>query len=83
MPAHDEYVRQMIYNLVRNYFEMNEDLEFEGARKSKLKMIDYRPTPPSEADLRARYRFVDWSKTDLYLKGFGDKAVNVIFDIVP
>lgn len=83
MPVHDEYVRQMIYHLVRNYFELNEDLEFEGARKAKLKMVDYRPTPSLEADLRDRYRFVNWSKTDLYLKGFGDEAVKVIFDILP
>jgi SIR2-like domain len=80
MPVHDEYVRQFIYNLVRNYFEVNEDLEFNGARKVKLKMVDYRPTPESKADYKNRFQFVDWNKTDLFLNGFGEDAIPVIFD---
>ena len=42
-------------------------------------MIDFRPDHYSLIDLKNRYRFVDWKRVDLYVKGFNDESVEMLF----
>jgi len=79
LPGHDEYVRQSIYGLVHNFQHANLDLEFQGRRKTKLKLIDYRPDDASQREYRERFRFVDWARADVAFQGFGDSAVEMLF----
>jgi hypothetical protein len=79
LSGHDEYVKHSIYRLVDNFLNANQDLEFEGRRKTKLKVIDYRPDEESRREFLDRYRFVDWTRTDLFLEGFGESAVEMLF----
>jgi hypothetical protein len=79
LSGHDEYIKQSLYRLIDNFLNANQDLEFEGRGKTKLKMIDYRPDDQSKREFLERYRFVDWSRTGLFLEGFGDAAVGMLF----
>ena len=79
LPSHDEYVKQVIYRLVVNYQETEQEVPLLGLKKGNFKMIDFRPDHDSLMDLKNRYRFVDWNRTDLYVKGFNDESVEMLF----
>ena len=80
MPNHDNYLRQALYSIVQNYQTSWWDLEFpNGARKTRLKLIDLRTTDEERRHLEERYRFIDWSKAVKHLSGFNNDAVDLIF----
>jgi hypothetical protein len=79
LPLHDDYARQAIYRLVRNYQEIYWEEEMLGSRKSPLALVDFRP---SEAELRSfklRYGFVDWTKSYCCMDGFKRETLRVLF----
>jgi hypothetical protein len=78
MPLHDEYVKQSIYSMVRN-FQESDNVESLGYKKSKLKIVDFRLNEEEAKNLKQRFRFVDWSNTELWLKGFDNDAVTFLF----
>ena len=79
LPYHDEYLRRIIYQMVRNYQESWWDDDFAGTKKAKLKIIDLRTTESEKVTLANRYRFVDNSKAIWYFDGFGENAVARLF----
>jgi hypothetical protein len=79
LPAHDEYLRQVLYRVCSNYTEVWWDEGFAGRFKSTLKLIDRRSTADQAAHLRDRYRFLNWERTELFLDGFGPEAVDLLF----
>jgi hypothetical protein len=76
LPDHDEYIRQPLYWLIRN-FQNYEEPEME--KKSRLKIIDYKQSGEEIGEFKNHYRFVDLSKTDSYFGGFCEDALNIIF----
>lgn len=76
LPAHDEYIRQALYSVVRNFQYVKLGKSW---RKSKLVMVDFRQTDDAIADYRRTYSFVNWQRTNLILNGFCHDALPVIF----
>jgi hypothetical protein len=79
LPSHDEYVLQALYSLTRGYTDNWWNQEFVGKLKLPLRIVDLRPSEKDRQALRERYRFVDWSRTEPFFKGFGEAAVTFLF----
>ena len=75
LPLNDEYARQVLYHVFSNYTGYEPDLEFESRKKTPIRILDSAPQGDSGADIRNRYRFADWSKTDLRLDGLTESTV--------
>lgn len=77
MARHDEYIRQPIYHLIRNYqYENKTPL---GSPKSKLVMVDDRPNEVSKSNYRDTYSFVNWEKSIEHFQGFDEQAIRKIY----
>jgi len=72
---HDDYARQVIYTIVRNYQRVEWDSEIAGRKKTPLLLCDLRQTADEESEFRKRYAFVDWSRAETDLGGFGDNII--------
>jgi len=75
LPPHDVYARQGLYDVFSNYTGYEPDLAFQSRRKTRTRILDCRPDSDSGADIRTRYRFADWRRTDLRLDGFNEKSL--------
>jgi len=74
LPKYDDYALQAIYHVARNYLHVEPDLSVDGRRKTKVRIIDYRKTDEQALQLRERYRFLDWGRTETWLDGFSEEA---------
>lgn len=79
LPNHDEYIKQGIYALVRNYQEYEWDYEWFGNKKTKLKLIDIHNSETELNSYKERYQFIDYDKSEIYSNGFDTDAVKLIF----
>ena len=80
LPSQDEYARQAVYTIVRNYQEnygWNEDL-FDR-RKSPLVLVDLCQDEESLRRLEDSFKFVNWDRAQLIRSGFGSEAVASMF----
>ena len=77
---YDAYVRQAVYEVVNNFQNAEPDLEFGGQRKSRLKIVTRCQDAAKVEGLKTRYAFVDWSRTDLHVEGFNEKAISLLFE---
>ncbi len=75
LPEADQYARQAMYYLFNNYLGFEPDLEIMGNRKAPIRILDSAPVGDSGIDIRGRYRFADWSRTDLNLNGFNEDTL--------
>ena len=78
LPSQDEYARQIIYRLVRNYQNYHWEKGELQHNKSPLVVIDYRKSTKAEKDFRNRYAFIDWTKAETYLGGFDKQALDLL-----
>ena len=74
VPKYDEYAMQAIYHIARNYQYYEPNLEHNGRKKTKVRIVDFRRTPRSVAELRNRFRFLDWSRTETWFDGFSEES---------
>ncbi len=79
LPFHDEYARQVLYRLVRNYQRDYWNQDIVGKRKAPLVLVDYRLSGPSRDDFRRRYAFVDWNKATCCFDGFTKETLIHLF----
>lgn len=79
LPEQDNYARQAIYRLVRNYQRANKDIESLGYKKSPLVIVDLRRTKGEMEEFKRRYAFVDWTRAVSYFNGFDEEALELIF----
>ena len=77
LPPQDDYARQAVYTLVRNYHWEEEIL---GKRKSPLVIVGYCEDDEQLQGFKGRYRFVDWKRAVLHTDGLNERAVELIFD---
>jgi len=77
MPEHDEYVRLPLFSLIQKF--QNYD-PAPLLKKRKLKIVDLRNDEKGLSLYKTRYSFVDWDRTDCCFEGFGQKAVDMIFE---
>lgn len=79
LPPQDEYARQAIYRLVRNYQDVSWGKAWDdvGHKKTPLVLIDHRPSPAGQEALKSRYAFVDWQKAETCFTGFDENALSL------
>jgi hypothetical protein len=80
LPPYDVYARQALYHVFRNYTGYAPDLEINGRKKRRVRILDSRPDGDSGTDIRSRYRFADWRRTDLRLDGFNDESLEWLME---
>jgi hypothetical protein len=80
LPAYDVYARQALYHVFSNYTGYEPDFELNGRKKTRARILDCRPQGDSGADIRTRYRFADWSRTDLRLDGFCENSLKWLLE---
>jgi len=74
LPKHDEYIRQPLYQLIRNF------QHYKSIDKYNLKMIDYKKNQKEVREYKRKYRFVNPGKTDYYFDGFNKNALDLLFE---
>lgn len=79
LPKHDEYARQILYQIVLNYQQFEWEEEVLGFRKEPLVVVDYRPDEESRAAFMKRYAFIDPHKATFHFDGFNEAAIPKIF----
>jgi hypothetical protein len=79
LPAHDAHARQAIYRLTGNYTHYQPDLEIGGVKKLPLRIVNLARNASDVEEFRSRYGFIDWSRTETFLDGFGDAALEFVF----
>ncbi len=75
LPNYDEYARQALYHLMRNYTEVEPELELNGVAKRPMRIIDY--CQPGESDwlIRKSYSFLNWQRTEVNSSGLSANSV--------
>jgi hypothetical protein len=79
-PRQDDYARQVIYSLVKNYQGTFWEEGLFGKKKFPLVLVNLCQNDEQLRSLKERYRFVDWNRTILHKDGFNRKALRLIFD---
>jgi len=74
-----ERYNRAIYSLVKNYQVVNWGKEMYGQKKSPLVLVDCKTTEKDIEDYKKNYRFVDFRKAELHMKGFDLEAIEKIF----
>jgi valyl-tRNA synthetase len=75
LAAHDDYARQAIYTMVRNYQHVEWGNEILGKKKSPLLLCDLQESEDAKTKFRRRYAFVDWAKAETEFEGFNEKVI--------
>lgn len=75
LPHHDDYARQVIYRLVKNYQQSYWSEDVLGLRKTPLVIVDLRQPGKEQEEFLRRYAFVDWSKAKADFGGFGEASL--------
>jgi hypothetical protein len=70
LPQHDDYARQVMYRLVKNYQDIPYEPSWTTKRKEPLVLVDRRDTDIEINDYRCRYSFVNWKNTRTHFEGF-------------
>jgi hypothetical protein len=77
LPEHDDYARQVIYEIVDNYQRVPLKMVSVGIlERDPLLIVDLRRDDAAIADIKSTYSFVDWSRAELHLDGFGPAVLD-------
>jgi hypothetical protein len=79
LPGHDEYIRQILYNMVSNYQQYSWNSEIFGVKKSAVKFVDYKLDDIEKQIYKSRFGFSDPSKSEYWFEGFSDESINFLF----
>ncbi|QBQ53381.1 SIR2 family protein [Nitrosococcus wardiae] len=80
LPPYDEYAKQALYHLIRNYTEFEPNLELGGLRKSPIRILDYVPSGESDWRIRRNYSFINWERCELMTTGLSLEGVEWIME---
>jgi hypothetical protein len=78
LSQHDEYARQVIYRLVKNYQNLSYEPSWTKKRKEPLILVDRRHTDTEIDDYRRRYSFVDWGNARAHFDGFDANFIETL-----
>lgn len=78
LPDYDNYAMQVLYHIARNYQYFEQDLEYEGRKKTKIRIVDHQSTYKDQKRFRKRYRFLDWERTEALYTGFESSSADWI-----
>lgn len=76
MATHDDYVRQAVYAMARNY----QNVEWWNQtmlekRKEPFLVVDYQTVPEKIAEYKKRYAFLEQEKTEFHFNGFNQEIL--------
>ena len=80
LPKHDEYIRIALYQMISSYQQSWWNDKMFDVLKDYVRLIDCRKSDDSIDEYKHRYSFVDPEKSVYMFDGFGDKAIEFIFD---
>ena len=75
LPEYDDYAKQAIYEIASTYQKSNKKWDFSNLEKTPIRFIDFRPTVKGVNQLKKNYRFLDWSRTELWKMGLTTDAI--------
>jgi hypothetical protein len=78
LPRQDEYARQIIYRLVRNYQDVRQHEGLSEHKKGPVVLIDLRKTAKAQQEFRSNYSFVNWSTAQICFDGFDENALALL-----
>jgi len=78
LPSQDEYARQVIYRLVKNYQTTYWENDVWTHKKTPLVLVDLRKSAQEKQEFQSRYAFVDWDRAETYFEGFDKKAIGLL-----
>ena len=78
LPPYDEYARQALYHLMRNYTEYEPGLELNGIIKRPARIIDYCTPGASDGQIRMNYSFMNWDRCKLNTSGLTIESIDWI-----
>jgi hypothetical protein len=78
LPRQDDYARQVIYRLVKNYQTTYWQEEVWLHKKTPLVLVDLRKSAEGKKEYQRRYAFVDWGRAETYFGGFNEKALELL-----
>lgn len=76
LPHYDEYARQALYHLMRNYTEYEFDIEMMGLKKSPVRILDYSKPGSSNWQIRKNYSFMNWERCEINTSGLTVDAID-------
>ena len=81
LPEHDDYARQVIYEIADNYQNVPLEMISSGiVERDPLLIVDLRSSDLAIANIKSTYSFVDSSRTEWYLDGFGPTVLDWLRD---
>jgi len=80
LPQHDDYIRQILYNVISNYQESWWDQKFLDVLKDDVKFVDFRGDEAGIKEYVARYVFSNPKKSKFWFNGFSADAVQFLFN---
>jgi hypothetical protein len=79
LSAPDDYVRQIIYTITKNYQKAGWGDDWLGkGKKTPMLIIDYQDSEAQQDEFKKRYAFVDWSRAQIRFDGFNPTTVELI-----
>ena len=79
LPAHDEYIRIGLYQMLSNYGSWWNERMLDNRLKDYARFVDYRTSEEQIADYHLRYRFADPERSRFNFGGFGPDAIDFLF----
>lgn len=79
LPSHDDYCKQALFRMVRNYQDSWWDVEWPGKlKKSPVLLIDRQDDDTRRKAFLSRFRFIEPHKAKFHFSGFNNQALALI-----
>ena len=79
LAPHDDYARQVLYTITKNYQKYHWGIEELGmGKKTPMLIVDFQADEKSQNAFRERYRFVDWSRAAMNFGGFNQDILGLL-----
>lgn len=80
LPLHDEYIRIALFQMISNYQQSWWNEKLLDHLKDNVRLVDFRSDSTVVEEYKRRYGFVDPARSDYMFSGFGNDAIEFLFD---
>ncbi|MEQ9059452.1 MAG: SIR2 family protein, partial [Gammaproteobacteria bacterium] len=78
LPAHDEYIRIGLYQMISNYQYSWWDEPLLDVLKDYVRLVDLKQAESDVSDFKKRYQFLEHERTKFYFDGFNSSAIDFL-----
>lgn len=79
LPSHDDYAKQALFKMFRNYQDVEWDTEWpDGQKKNSVLVVDRQEDQKGRKRFLSRFGFVDPSKATFHFSGFDEQALHLM-----